>query len=247
MDSQIDEVHIAKCENTIDGFDWGANSEETINIVGPEIFENRIYEKFAFVKDGDVVVDIGANVGAFAYSIKDRLIKKIYCVEPSNGLIETLRKNLKNMPYSIINKAISSQNADNIDLPNSHCIFNHIGDSYNSITFKKFIEDNNISNIDFLKVDCEGGEYEIFNEENRDYIINNVKNIALEWHFLNESTIENFKVFRNFYLNGYLYKAFNRYGEDITIDILNDQYLIDFESYHRPYFNGQFIIYIRYS
>lgn len=247
MDSQIDEMYIAKCENTINGFDWGENSKETINIVGPEIFENKIYEKFAFVKEGDVVVDIGANVGAFAYSIKDRLIKKIYCVEPSNGLIETLRKNLKNMPYSIINKAISNKNEDNIDLPNPHNIFNHIGNSYSSITFKKFIEDNNISNIDFLKVDCEGGEYEIFNEENRDYIINNVKNIALEWHFLNENTIENFKIFRNCYLNGYNYRVFSRYGGDISFDILDDQYLIDFESYHRAHFNGQFIVYISYS
>lgn len=247
MDSQIDEIHIAKYENTIDGFDWGANSEETVNIVGPEIFDNRIYEKFAFVKDGDVVVDIGANVGAFAYSIKDRLIKKIYCVEPSNGLVETLRKNLKNMPYCIVNKAISSKNEDNIDLPNPHNIFNHVGNSYDSITFKKFIEDNNISNIDFLKVDCEGGEYEIFNEENRGYIINNVKNVALEWHFLNENTIENFKIFRNYYLNGYNYKVFSRYGGDISFDILDDQYLIDFESYHRPHFNGKFVIYICYS
>lgn len=228
-------------------FDWGTNSEETISIVGTEIFVDKIYEKFALVKEDDIVVDIGSNVGAFGYSIKDKNIKKIYCIEPSNGLIETLSRNLSGMPLCIINKAISNKNEDNVELSNSDNIFSHIGNSYSAITFKKFIEDNNISSIDFLKIDCEGGEYEIFNEENRDYIINNVKNIALEWHFLNENTIENFKIFRNYYLNGYFHKVFNRYGEDISINILDDQYLIDFESYHRPYFNGQFIIYISYS
>ena len=55
MDSRIDEMNIEKCENTIDGFDWGVNSEETISIVGSEIFENRIYEQFAFVKDYKVL------------------------------------------------------------------------------------------------------------------------------------------------------------------------------------------------
>ena len=228
-------------------FDWGTNSEETASIVGTEIFVDKIYEKFALVKEDDIVVDIGSNVGAFGYSIKDKNVKKIYCIEPSNGLIETLSGNLNGMPLCIINKAISNKNQDNVELSNSDNIFSHIGNSYSTISFKKFIEDNNISSIDFLKIDCEGGEYEIFNEENRDYIINNVKNIALEWHFLNENTIENFKIFRNYYLNGYFYKVFNRYGEDISINILDDQYLIDFESYHRPYCNGQFIIYISYS
>ena len=228
-------------------FNWGTNSEETVSIVGTEIFVDKIYEKFALVKEHDIVVDIGSNVGAFGYSIKDKNVKKIYCIEPSNGLIETLSGNLNGMPLCIINKAISNKNQDNVELSNSDNIFSHIGNSYSTISFKKFIEDNNISSIDFLKIDCEGGEYEIFNVENRDYIINNVKNIALEWHFLNENTIENFKIFRNYYLNGYFYKVFNRYGEDISINILDDQYLIDFESYHRPYCNGQFIIYISYS
>jgi FkbM family methyltransferase len=237
----------AQIKNIIEKFDWGTNTQDTINIVGSEIFVNKIYEKITSVKDGDIVVDIGANVGAFGYSIKDKNLKKIYCVEPSNGLIETLNKNLSGMPLIVINKAISSSNEDNINLPNRHNIFGHIGSDYSTITFKKFIKDNDISSIDFLKIDCEGGEYEIFNEENKNYIINNVKNVALEWHFLNEKTIENFKNFRDSYLNGYEHKVFNRYGEDVSDKILNDQYLIDFEMYHRLSFDGQFIIYISYN
>ena len=56
-------------------FNWGTNSEETVSIVGTEIFVDKIYEKFALVKEHDIVVDIGSNVGAFGYSIKDKNVK----------------------------------------------------------------------------------------------------------------------------------------------------------------------------
>jgi FkbM family methyltransferase len=30
------------------------------------------------------------------------------------------------------------------------------------LSFKEFIDENNIKHIDFLKIDCEGGEYSVF-------------------------------------------------------------------------------------
>jgi FkbM family methyltransferase len=44
-----------------------------------------------------------------------------------------------------------------------------------SITFKTFIDLYNIEKIDFLKIDCEGGEYDVFNLENFEWVKNNVK------------------------------------------------------------------------
>ena len=49
-------------------------------------------------------------------------------------------------------------------------------------TFLEFILTNKIHKIDFLKVDCEGGEYDIFTEENASYIRNNVDKIVVEYH-----------------------------------------------------------------
>jgi autotransporter strand-loop-strand O-heptosyltransferase len=55
----------------------------------------------------------------------------------------------------------------------------------------------NVEKIDYLKVDCEGGEYDIFTDENLDYIENNVKKIAGEFH-----------------------KTYNKYGMNEAIKIL---------------------------
>ena len=228
-------------------FDWGNNPQEMPGIIGPEIFLNRIYEKIVEIEEGDIVVDIGANVGAFGYSIKDRNVKMIYCVEPSNGLVDTLAKNLQGMPAIIINRAISNDTDDNKKLIGPHNIYGNIGDTYKTITFKKLIEDYNISHIDFLKIDCEGGEYEVFTEENRDYILNNVKNVAGEWHFLNEGTVELFKKFRDLYLKGYEYKVFDRYNNDVSEEILDNQYLIHYERFHRETLTAQFMVYISYD
>ena len=51
-----------------------------------------------------------------------------------------------------------------------------------SITFKEFLKLNKINHIDFLKIDCEGGEVFVFIEENKDFIKNNVNKIVLEFH-----------------------------------------------------------------
>jgi FkbM family methyltransferase len=171
----------------------------------------------------------------------------IYCVEPSNGLVDTLAKNLQGMPAIIINRAISNDTDENKQLIGPHNIYGNIGDTYKTITFKKLIEDYNISHIDFLKIDCEGGEYEVFTEENRDYILNNVKNVAGEWHFLNEGTVEVFKNFRDLYLKGYEYKVFDRWDNDVSEKILDDQYLIEYERFHRETLTAQFMVYISYD
>ena len=49
-------------------------------------------------------------------------------------------------------------------------------------SFMEFILTNQIHKIDFLKIDCEGGEYDIFTEENAYYIKNNVDKIVVEYH-----------------------------------------------------------------
>ena len=95
-----------------------------------------------------------------------------------------------------------------------------------AITFKTFVENYSIDKIDFLKTDCEGGEYDIFNEENIDFILNNVKKISGEWHLNTTETKEKFIIFRDKYLtlfdNFYVHSID---GVDIKWDLWNEHFL----------------------
>jgi hypothetical protein len=121
-------------------------------------------------------------------------------------------------------------------------LFNSIKGMQNemeSITFKKFIDLYGIHKIDFLKTDCEGGEYDIFTDENYEFIKNNVKKIAGEWH-LNENYYEGskkkFRKFRDNYLKNFPnHQVFSVDGVDIKWDLWNEHFL--------DYYN-EIIIYI---
>ena len=101
----------------LSNFDWGWMDRppvaNTITSLGEyhktqmieEIFESRGYEKIFQIKEGDVVVDIGASVGPFTYSILNKNPKRVYCLEPSNDEFKTITKNLSNNPnVTLINK-----------------------------------------------------------------------------------------------------------------------------------------------
>jgi hypothetical protein len=90
-------------------FNWG-NMAFYREWIGEEVFDKKIYEKFHEVKENDIVMDIGANVGSFTYSILNKKPKHVYCIEPSNTLINTLIENTKGYSVTHINKAISNTN-----------------------------------------------------------------------------------------------------------------------------------------
>ena len=58
-----------------------------------EIFNNNIYEKFFEVEEGDIILDVGASIGPFTYSILHKKPKHVFCVEPSESEFTTLIKN----------------------------------------------------------------------------------------------------------------------------------------------------------
>ena len=55
-----------------------------------EIFEERIYEKYFEVEEGDVVFDIGASLGPFTYSILHKNPSHVFTFEPSFEEFKTL-------------------------------------------------------------------------------------------------------------------------------------------------------------
>ena len=208
----------------LENFDWGNSSEWYKSFIGDEIFNQRIYEKFFTVEENDVVLDVGASTGIFTYSILDNNPKHVFCIEPSFDQFYTLNKNTIHGNVTCINKAITSKNGVSNDIE----AYNDVESKHYTITFKKFIENYNIQQIDFLKTDCEGGEYDIFNTENLFWIKQNVKKVAGEFHLGHVSGIDftsQFKVFRDVYL-----RVFNNFqilsvdGVDIKWDLWNEHF-----------------------
>ena len=74
-------------------FDWGDFSLNLQESLKKEIGQDKLYEKFFRVQPFDVVVDVGASVGPFVYSIINKKPKEIYCIEPSKQLLPTLVSN----------------------------------------------------------------------------------------------------------------------------------------------------------
>jgi len=188
-----------------------------------EIFIDKCYEKFFEVEEGDIVLDIGASVGPFTYSILHKKPKHVFCFEPSEREFKTLVKNTLGFPVTHINKGISNVNSI---VMNDHLFGGE--DQMESITFSKFVDLYNIDKIDFLKTDCEGGEFDIFNIENLDWIKNNVKKIVGEWHIKlqGHNNIEKFRQFRDVYLTEF--KNFQIYSidnVDIKWDLWNEHFL----------------------
>jgi FkbM family methyltransferase len=206
----------------LENFDWGNSSEWYKSFIGDEIFNQRIYEKFFTVDEGDIVMDVGASTGIFTYSILNNNPKHVFCVEPSFDQFPTLNKNTITGNVTCINKAISS----NVGVSDTIEAYNDKELQHYTITFKKFLENYNVQKIDFIKTDCEGGEYDIFNEENMDFILNNVKKISGEWHLNTPETKEKFVIFRDKYLTRFdNFYVFSIDGVDIKWDLWNEHFL----------------------
>lgn len=250
----MNDVTLIKTKFDLEKFDWGSTDNEYVELFTKENFIEHTYQKHFSVEKDDVVLDVGSNCGTFTYSILNNKPKHVYCLEPSLNLVNALKNNISNRKnITVIPKAISDTNSEISSRDNIY-IFCDEQEAYQTVTFNKLIEEHNISKIDFLKTDCEGGEYFIFTPENANFIKNNVKKIAGEFHIYSfwEDVIERFKIFRDYYLKDIRYSGnfhvYERYGRDVTQEIFDDSYLVDFKNWWmnvNPYF-CQFLVYVDY-
>ena len=101
--------------------------------------------------------------------------------------------------------------------------------------FSELIEDYSIEHIDFMKIDCEGGEYDIFQQENLEFL-KTVKKIVIEFHLDTLETKVNFRRFRDNMIPKFKKVIVNSVdGIDTSWDLYNEHFL--------EYYN-QVIVYI---
>jgi FkbM family methyltransferase len=203
-----------------ENFDWGSTTKDYQKQMIGEFFssEKNIYERFFEVEENDIVVDIGATIGEFVFSILDKKPKHCYAVEPLAIFFDTLRKNLEGKPVCFINKAISSEKYLEIYWDTRKEIIE-------PLTFNEFINQNRLYKIDFLKVDCEGGEYNVFTKNNIEFL-KKVPKIVVEFHLSNKVLKEHFRVFRDTILKQFpKFEVYSLDNVNIKWDLYNEHFI----------------------
>ena len=173
------------------------NNEKGASFSLYEIFLNRDYESHDIkVNKDDIVLDIGGNIGIFSLYSLYKGAKEVHVFEPGEkqykAIVDNLSNTFKNL--KINNTAVSKQTGtisfyENEASTTSSTMFNNNSKTLfvPSITIEDYFKEQNLDKIDFLKIDCEGGEYEIIENISETFLKKKINKICLEYHIFNTS------------------------------------------------------------
>jgi len=140
-----------------------------------EVVLDCCYESFNKLKKGNVVIDVGASIGDFSI-LASRKASKVYGIEMKEELVKLFKKNI------IINQA------KKIKIINQRLI-----------SLDRLFYQYKISRCDFLKIDCEGSEYEIFKNTSPE-TLKKIKYITFEIHLFDNKMKKNYLWLKKFLL-----------------------------------------------
>jgi len=169
-----------------------------------EIFFLKMYTRTNdfFIKQDDIIIDIGAHVGFFTiYASKKAYKGKVFSFEPASTSFNLLQKNVKmnklsnviTQNYAVLKKSgnatlfvdKSDELANNVFKKDPSLIKEDV----TVISLQDIFSKYQIKKVDLLKLDCEGAEYEIILNLPKD-ILKKIVKISAEIH----PDIENYSV-----------------------------------------------------
>ncbi len=148
-----------------------------------EVWLDRVYHQGVVqVQPGDVVVDVGANYGFFSLFAWSQKASRVVAVEPFPPTYECLRQNtqkfssIQTLPVAVGAKSARgtmypsrvsgsnflTQNESWVEGSENIKPVNATRFEVQILTWPEILEQGQITKIDFLKVDCEGGEVDLF-------------------------------------------------------------------------------------
>lgn len=198
------------------------------------------YERFGCqIQEGDIVVDIGANIGIFAHRAETRGAKAVFSFEPISETFGVLSLNKGDKTHIFKNAIFSDQRIIKMSIPERKSLtgggiisekLEQLGRKAVTEEYVVAIDINSLFNpsmigkIDFLKMDIEGAEMECLAKISDDNL-KSLRCLAVEFHrnipgmddfrnqFLDRCSILGFKNFTNYYQG----------GQQMTINIWNEK------------------------
>ncbi|HDQ74232.1 MAG TPA: FkbM family methyltransferase [Chloroflexi bacterium] len=159
---------------------------------------DRDYERHGTrIEDDWIVIDIGAGLGDFAVSVaREHPTSLVYAYEPFLDSFDLLQgnialnqaSNVRSFPYAIG----ANSGVMHLDTTTGIAVQHSTAKALASLEARSPIqvasrsldavfEEEQLSHCDFLKVDCEGGEYDIFFRAS-DVTLSKITHICLEYH-----------------------------------------------------------------
>lgn len=224
--------HLRDLESEDKFFNWDdfwAGKLDSYNYMYKENFNHFInddngcdYERYGCtIEEGDVILDLGANIGLFANRALMRGASKVICFEPITKTYECLQKNVDDRVITYKNAVGGESKYDNFII---HGDFTNVGggttfsqdlkSSSKNVVHEEKVFKININDvfelynqkIDFMKVDVEGGEVEILNSIT-DLNLKSLRCLAAEFH----KTYDEFETFQQIFWDRMMTLGFRGY------------------------------------
>lgn len=191
-------------------------------IINKGIFEKKSTEICnRFIKSGDVVIDVGANIGYYTIMFADLVGEggHVFAFEPTQHFRSVLEQNLSLNTaenVSILNFGLSNKTLEaEIDIGPSSATM-HSPEGYDQVlnkekislkTFNDFVANNKLKKLDFIKIDVDGHEPYFFEgawdvlEQYNPIILFEISHLhyfeagVYAWDFYDELVSRGYKIF----------------------------------------------------
>jgi FkbM family methyltransferase len=193
------------------------------------------YERYGcYIREGDVVLDLGGNIGVFAHRAEERGASKVISFEPVTPTFNCLIKN-KGPKTLVYKNAVGGKHG--FTTFRIHTDFTHIGggtseDQDLMLNQRHFIHseiviiigineifENMDTKFDFMKIDIEGGEVDVLTSITDENLLS-LRCLSAEFH----KSYEEFDVFQQSFVERMErlgFKHFTLYHGDGTLRTIN--------------------------
>jgi FkbM family methyltransferase len=166
--------------------------EQGVGLPVFEIFLNKAYENSdVHIKENDIVFDVGGNIGIFSYYAICKNAKEVHTFEPGIKQFESIEKNIINKFDNVYgnNCAVGKEEGStNLYISDVSSVVNSTTNLSNNfyevdlVNIEDYADKNKIKKIDFLKIDCEGCEYEVIESLSDNFLKTRINKIVMEYH-----------------------------------------------------------------